>query len=482
MNKIIITKIPKFIISQHIIKTYKNNNEDNFQFVEDILSKFEETNSVILVGQVQSGKTKQIIEIIQKAFDYKYNYDLIVYLSGKNKELNNQVCDRLSDNFSNVSNAKDLRNISKIQKLIIVSIKDKKRLNDIIDFIYSNKTKLNKILVIDDESDYGSINNSKDKDDLSIIYKNVYDEIYNLCYPHGGVLKVTATPFVNILTEKDFLLKDKNPFLFSMPTNNEYTGVKFFNSLKNDFWFTSIDEEITNKLSVENREEDILKAYFIWVYKSYLLYCNKNIKNYNRSDLLINISYTKNNHNKIADIIGRYCGLMIDNSIIKAIIKEILNKEIDTYISDEEYEKIFDFYFNIFCQYVNVSKFNGDKLGRELSERYNVIIGGNLLSRGKTFENLVCELITIKSDNQFNYDLLLQKCRWFGYRKERSRYMAVICNKEIKKQLENVETIINLFHHNNLGYELNYTTILKTLREKEDLFTNASYTTTGKIK
>lgn len=427
-------------------------------------------------------KTRRIIEIMQKAFSYEYNYDLIIYLSGLNNELNDQVYERLNDNFSNVYTSKNLVNIDRMQKLIIVSIKDKKRLSDIIDFVEDNKKKLEKILIIDDESDYGAINTSKDKENLNIVYKNVYDELYNLCCPYGGILKVTATPFVNILTEKDFLLKDKNPFLFSLPTNDNYTGVKFFNSLDNNFWFTSIDEEITNKLSVEDREEDVLKAYFIWMYKSYLLFSDKNVKNFNKSDFLINISNTKNNHNKIADMIGRYCGLIFNKSIIKNKIKEVLNKEIQISMNDDDYEKIYDFYFNIFCLKLNVSKFNGNNQERCLKGNYNVIVGGNLLSRGKTFENLTCELITIKNKNQFNYDLLLQKCRWFGYRKERAKYMAVICNNEIKKQLQNVESIINLFHYNNLGYELNYSTILKALKEKADFFNNASYTTTGKIK
>lgn len=483
MNKIIITQIPKFIISKHIIKIYKNTTEDIDQLENNILSKFENTNCVILVGQVQSGKTSRIISIMKKALYYeKYQYDLIIYLSGLNNELNQQVYERLYNDFNNIYNVKNLNKIEEIKKLVIVSIKDKNRLEYLVDFVESHKSKIKKILIIDDESDYGAINTNKDKENVNVVYKNVYDELYKLCYPYGGVLKVTATPFVNILTEKDFLLSNKEPFLFSMPTNDNYTGVKFFNKLDNEFWFTSVDEDTTNELNIEDRKQDILKAYFIWVYKSYLLFYDKNIKNFNKSDFLINISNAKNDHDKIADMIGLYCGVNIKEEIIKSELRAILDKEIKSKISEEEYEKIYDFYFNIMCVNSKVSKFNGNQLIRVFNVNYNIIIGGFLLSRGKTFENLICELITIKNKNKFNYDILLQKCRWFGYRGNRSKYMAVVCNREIKKQLDNVEKIINLFHDNNLGYELNYRIILKTLKEKADLFINALYTTSRKIK
>lgn len=482
MNKIIITEIPKFVISKHIIKTYKNTDEDNSQLEDDILSKFDETNCVILVGQVQSGKTARIVSIMQKAlYDERYQYDLIIYLSGLNNELNDQVYERLSYNFNNVHDVKDLNKIEKINKLVIVSTKIRKRLEDIVEFIEGYKSKIKKILIIDDESDYGDINNNRDKENVSVVYKIVHDHLYNLCYPYGGVLKVTATPFVNILTEKDFLLEDKDPFLFSMPTNDNYTGVKFFNELDNNFWFTSIDEDTTNELEVEYRKQDILKAYFIWVYKSYLLFNDKSVKNFDKSSLLINISRDTTDHKKIADIIGLYSGINIEKEVIKYELRDTLNKEIKSPISEEEYEKIYDFYFNTMCVQSKILEFNGNTSDREFRANYNVIVGGYLLSRGKTFENLICELITIKNKNQFNYDLLLQKCRWFGYRGDRSKYMAVVCNREIKKQLDNVETIINLFHDNNLGYELDYRIILKTLKEKEDLFSKASYTTPRKI-
>lgn len=60
--------------------------------------------------------------------------------------------------------------------------------------------------------------------------------------------------------------------------------------------------------------------------------------------------------------------------------------------------------------------------------------------------------------------------------------MALMCNEEIKKQLYVAQKIIDIFHKDNLGYELNYEMVLKKLKNLENQFlNNVNLTTTRKI-
>lgn len=474
-------KIIKAKISEHeedrnyILKKYKYDDSDFANLEYDILEKFENKCQLILVGQVQSGKTKNIISIIKKAIN-KFNYDLIIYFSGITNDLNNQTYNRLSKEITNVITTKDL-NQNILSSLVIVSLKQSDNIRKIEEFILNNKSKFKKILIIDDESDYGSINSKDIEDDeASIVYELIYKNIYKMCKNSGGVLKLTATPFVNILTKKEKFKKD-SPYIYSLPTNKNYTGVSYFNSLNEKFWVSTSSNINNSNSKINDYKCDIIASFFVWIYKSYLLYLDKEIEN-KKSELLINISMNNADHQSIQNIITEFA--YNDLSKFKFTLKKVIDDKLNIVVDNELEEQIYKFYKNVVLEKLTITIFNQENCKKEDQSDYKIYIGGILLSRGKTFENLICELITI--DNQFNYDNLLQKCRWFGYRLNRSKYMSLICNKAIKRQLEDVEKIINIFHKDNLGYELSYEKVLLVLNNlKHKLLDNAKFTPRAKI-
>lgn len=465
-----------------ILKEYQNNSGDIDRLNHDILDIFENKNKVILVGQVQSGKTAKVIELIKTAIN-DYKYDLVIYLSGLTKDLNNQAFDRLSSDYiGNVVNISEIKKIKDLSSLVIVTLKEIQNLIKLIKFIEFHKTSFNKILVIDDESDYGSINygSTSNKDDSEIIkpiYEKIYVDIFNIC-KKGGVLQLTATPFVNLLTIKDLYSK-ADPFVFVLPTSNNYTGVLFFNQL-NNFWYPIIPNSLKKEAEIDGYKDYLISALFIWVYKSYLLYKDSNIKN-KGSDFLINISSENFIHEKIIEILNPWVKMIKDIVDIKKSIKKTLSSFFPgDNITEDMYEEVFNFYRNIMQNDIDFVKLNQESEEKNSDKPYRIYVGGILLSRGRTFENLICEFITI--ENRFTHDSLLQKCRWFGYRGERSKYMALICNKEIQHQLLKNAEIIQLFHKGNLGYQIDYKTIVRMLRKEEKKFENATLTQKGKIK
>lgn len=487
--KIIKAKIPERIIKNTSTYKYNNTFTDIEKLQEDILKCYDKKSTVILVGQVQSGKTKFVIDLIYKAlYNEKFNFDAIVYFSGLNNELNNQALERFKNEnlFGNVVSSKDLEGLNNTKKIVIVSIKQKDNLRLITNFLANNSSEIEKILIVDDESDYGAIN-SKSREDsynnrCSPIYKEIYNDMYRMCGNSGGFLKLTATPFVDILTEKD-IYKTNEPYLFSIPTNDDYTGVKFFNNLNENFWYPIIKDNNYEPYNIESAKKDVINAFFLWVYKSYLLYQDKAVPNFNKSDLLINVFNKVKYHKIICDILANYVYMKINT--FKQEMKIALNEEMKFNLNDEIVNKIYNFYFdNIKANNIELVEFNRNKnSNKSLDKNYNVIVGGNLLSRGKSFENLLCELIVIKEKSQLTYDTLLQKCRWFGYRKPRAKYMALICNERIKNKLKEIELIINMFHDGNYGHRLNYHEILNTLRKHSVMiFDNEYYSNKGKIK
>jgi hypothetical protein len=91
-----------------------------------------------------------------------------------------------------------------------------------------------RILLIDDESDYASVNNSRHEDKRSAI-SEIIEKIYEkskICI----FFQVTATPFANILSSAKY-----DDIQMLMP-NDEYTGSKFFLNKKNFYKLIDADK------------------------------------------------------------------------------------------------------------------------------------------------------------------------------------------------------------------------------------------------
>lgn len=459
MIKILNRQLPEFKRTDHILKTYNYDDINSFQ--EDVLKTLDSQKNIILIGQVQSGKTRNVIEICQKALQ-KYSYDLVIVFSGNTNDLNQQTYERFEKEHYNVITSNSLDKVSEFTSLIIVALKQVDNIKNIQNFIINHQDKFKKTLVIDDECDFCGINTAKDEYEYTRVYEGIYADIANSC-SETKVIKLTATPFVNILSTKNHL--EKKPKIFVLPTNNDYTGINFFNKL-NDFIFIRDGNDNKNHL--------ILESLSIWIISTFMMHQNKKIANNDKSDLLININYKNHEQNTIKEIVNRY--IKERTFEIKKNIKKII--ETESKFHEINYDDVLLFFENQMCSQINCIVYNQTYNNKTNLSNYNIYIGGSFLSRGKTFDNLLCELIIINND--FNYDTLLQKCRWFGYRKSRSSCMAVICNKEVKTQLVLAEKIINFFHADYKGYELNYDRVLMELKQKEDEFEKAKFTASGK--
>lgn len=412
---------------------------------------------VLCIGQVQSGKTATIINIIKKAIDL--TYDAIVIIAGTNKILLNQSEKRIKQELNNNKYSLKERkyvflsfnsynsigyHIQNNHKFIICILKADKSLTKITEQINTNISGSKKFLIIDDESDYGTINSQTIKNPSKFydLLEQIYENISNI-----KLIYVTATPFAHILSEK---IKKDYPKIISLKNHNDYCGVNSFGD--------------NNYLCIQD-DEDSIYAQIYYAIFIYLIYSAKSIIDIdnNKTQLLINVSQEINDHIDYKEFIESRVNKIYEMSDfeLEKEIKSILDYfKLTDCLNDYLYQNqknINDEIRNILrylidnksCYELNGNTDDSHYILNKFS--HQIIIGGVMLSRGVTFEHLICELIIMKSDEK-NIDVLLQKCRWFGYRGNKAKYMKIIINKNLQKTLEAAKEYVNLFQPGPLDF------------------------------
>lgn len=410
----------------------------------------------IITGEVQSGKTNAVLNLINDCF-LNYDYKFIIFLCGINNGLKEQSIFRINSfkKFNNLELLEiidDINNLEKLienynshQKIIFAILKEDDNLMKIYDFLnqYRNIFHNKKIMIIDDESDYASIN-TKEKNNKSKI-NDLITKLYN-SYKLINMILLTATPYANILNSKS---NELAKFIFTLKTNEQYTGIDFFNNLNNFYDCDYMNLE--NILNLNKNENDIAIYYsfFVWIYNTYLF-----LKEYpnEKSTLIIYISHEKEDHKKIKNTISN----IVKNFVIYK--NDFINwlKLKNIFLIDEEINEIKEMIEKYLINSIYV--LNNDNKQNNVEEinkkKLSIVIGGALLSRGITYENLLVELFLYCSENP-TCDTLLQRCRWFGYRRksERYKYMKLITNNRIKILMYEAQKYNNILFSNS-GREL----------------------------
>ncbi|MCR8968460.1 Z1 domain-containing protein [Facklamia sp. 7083-14-GEN3] len=200
----------------------------------------------LVVGNVQSGKTANMVGVISMAADYGFNFFII--FTGIIDSLRRQTQSRifkdlnLDSKHSWVSlNNPSLRSdddelnwenikvgLGSNKKYFTVGLKNKKRMEDLLKWLYSdeNKTKQLKVLVIDDEADQASINtkdiNQNERTTINNLLLKIVNGYNDNKISAMNYISYTATPFANVLNETEGLFpKD---FIISLKAASDYIG------------------------------------------------------------------------------------------------------------------------------------------------------------------------------------------------------------------------------------------------------------------
>ena len=425
----------------------------------------------MVVGHVQSGKTSNYSSLICKAGDAGYKF--IVVVAGGINNLRNQTQGRINEAFIGKDRGKQVgvgvgnsrldrepKSLTTIERdfnkhdadrnaqgtnfethttpILIVVKKNTKTLTSVISWLESvyNKNRISNhaILMIDDESDYASIN-TKGVDNPTAINKKLRQLL--ALFHKSTYIAYTATPYANIFIDHeaghDDLGRDLFPkdFIYALNAPNNYFGARRVFLDKQRKFVVPIDDYLDDIPSNHSKDFDLHSIPESLYDAIRLFVLNVAIRDLrgqgsSHNSMLIHATIYTAIHQKFAlhvdsylfDIrveihsYGRLARAERYSSLIKLLKKtfelrylkiefgwsEVLAKVcliIDSIVVREVHQKT-----SIPLEYRKDRPTNA------------IVIGGTSLSRGYTIEGLS---VSYFIRNTLFYDTLMQMGRWFGY-------------------------------------------------------------------
>ena len=425
----------------------------------------------MVVGHVQSGKTGNYSGLVCKAADAGYKF--IVVIAGGMNNLRNQTQERLNEAFVGQTNglqvgagkgASDknqtpyslttvLRDFNRHDAdrasqginfetinvpVLIVIKKNTSTLTSVISWLekqYKNKVADHAMLVIDDESDYASVNTKEEEDPTAI--NGGIRRLLSL-FSRSAYVAYTATPYANIFidheAENESIGRDLFPkdFIYALDAPTNYFGArKIFLDTDGRHLIEVTDNE--NDLptghkkdieitSIPNSLKEAIQVFLLNI-------SVRNLRGYSNShnSMLVHATRFTMVHQKIAIKITDYLEFIKEDVIAFGKLNDARDQS--NYIQD---------LWNTYIRYFNQDEFSWEEvldtltsqvstvLIREVHQKTAVpleyrkdiptnaiVIGGTSLARGYTLEGLS---VSYFLRNTVFYDTLMQMGRWFGYR------------------------------------------------------------------
>lgn len=416
------------IHSRILVDSIVNTSNEVFANINKHYS-FDKSLTGLLLGNVQSGKTGQMLGIISKLADEGYR--LFLLLTTDNIDLQRQTYNRVLSSLPlfNVLSERDeekFRALNQSSPLIIVLKKNSSVLKKWRDLLVASETfKGLPLVIFDDEGDASSLNTLVNRHKVSTINKRL-DEIKSTA-TSSLYLEVTATPQAIILQS---IISDWKPsFTNYFKPGIGYLGGNFFYSDPKSYCvrYTSEDE-----LSQVLDDDDIpcpegLKES---IYTFLVLCAHKKLNGEQNCNFLIHPSAKIYVHNKFKDIIDSQLNLLqrsTDDIGFKESLRAVWGDLQHTRPDLEPYEDIEEEVTSILDNeemiviplnsksFVCRDSTNPDALN--LAKGFNIVIGGNTLGRGITFPHLQV-VYYCRNSKKPQADTFWQHSRIFGYDRE----------------------------------------------------------------
>jgi len=335
----------------------------------------------LTIGHVQSGKTASMAALMAMAADWEFN--LFIVLSGTIENLRKQTEERLMDDLKNPGNLswERLSQLSlkpgsshKVSSLLLnersrdrylnVCLKNKTRLNDLIQWLKEDGKKLSqmRILIIDDESDQGGINTNDVNDSLAerTALNKAIVELVNIQANDGSkplsmnYVSYTATPYANFLNEASQESLYPRDFVAVLNPAKEYFGAKQIFGLDNNEYYRGLP--IVREITINDRdlvvggihkgEESYLPQSFEDALHWFLLATSiMRYRKYKKPiSMLVHTSQKQIHHQIFADLINSYFRSTSKAQIIENC--KLLYEQEQKKLTKEDFEMEFEVYPN----------------------------------------------------------------------------------------------------------------------------------------
>jgi len=432
----------------------------------------------MLLGKIQSGKTRAFLGVIARAFDR--NFDIAIVLTKGTRTLASQTVKRIGRDFREFIENDELLLFDIMQtpdsltraelnrKIVIVAKKQVNNLDRIKTLFETTYPSLGhrRVLLVDDEADMASVRFTKKKGDSDLSQGAIADQMDDLRKKLPGIafLQVTATPYALYLQPRDYeqasqakaIFHPKRPaFTELLPIHDAYVGGEaYFSGHGAD------DPRYYLYVEVDDREHDALRTSDSRVIRGDRLWTSDNVKVLRRSIMtfLLAICIRRRQQKELDQRPEKYA-MIIHNDTQRsahtwqwetvgklAIMFEEAASQNDARLKaafDEAYgdlklsieadkavmPKSADMYRDVKALLtdgeLNIQRVNSDVqleplLDVETAElrlrtKANIFIGGSILDRGITVPNLI-SFYYGRNPKRMQADTVLQHSRMYGAR------------------------------------------------------------------
>ena len=417
--------INSYEIRDSVVKTSK-------ELVDNISAKFDFTVQLncLLLGNVQSGKTGQMLGAISLMADKGYRF--FILLTTDNIDLQRQTYNRVKEallEFYVISEKEEvLFEKTKLTKPTVIVLKKNSRVlkkwKDIL--VNTNVCHGLPLVIFDDEADAASLNTKVNSDKVSPINRNL--SLIKETSTSSVYVEVTATPQAVLL--QSLFSGWKPSFVTYFKPGSKYLGGNFFYSDPTSYCakFTE-DNELDaiiaddDTITPDGLRDSILTFLAVCAYKK--------IKGESNCNFMIHPNVKIDVHNKFVTRVQDFLNLLEVSQneigydkVLKQIWADLQHTKPDFPYYDDIKEGISEILENteIMVVPLNSKSFvcrdstNPDAL--DLSKGFNIVIGGNTLGRGITFPHLQT-VYYCRSAKRMQADTFWQHSRIFGYDREK---------------------------------------------------------------
>lgn len=458
---------------------------------------------IMMLGKIQSGKTRAFTGLIALAFDN--DYDMVFILTKNSKALVQQTISRMKQEFAFANRAVLVTDIMKAstkmsgyeleRKHIIVSKKESRNIDNLITFIqkYSiNEHK--KCLVIDDEADTTGIGYQKIKGTDLFTLRTVSSKVNEMRGTLDGCVfvEVTATPY-SLYLQPDFdengAVKPIKPSkTILVPHGEEYVGGEYyflesrddthpasllFEPMSQDECDLVADQKRKGKKSkIDDRrsfkiEEILMREDRMSTFKkgiiNFIVGTITLRKMYHNDDCYAYVIHTaqqKNSHvslefaaeKLLEEIKSKTTEAKEKTELLLFAAYEDVKKSIEIHnLTMPSYQEIVEeFYRYIDKGYYSIDIVNADQdietlLDEDTGELLlrtpcSIFVGGQVLDRGVTIHNMI-GFYYGRNPITMQQDTVLQHSRMFGYRKKLLPVTRFYTTNRIHSNMEKITEI-----------------------------------------
>lgn len=431
----------------------------------------------MLLGKIQSGKTRAFLGVIALAFDQ--GFDVAIVLTKGTKTLAKQTVKRVGGDFDafrreDAIEVYDIMSVPSLttwevdeHKLVFVVKKEHRNLDRLKTLFEVTQPLLGrkKVLIIDDEADFASVRFTKRKGQSEVDQGTIAEQLDDLrrSLKQPAFLQVTATPYSLYLQPDDYKPKSSNNFTYEpkrpaftelLPIHAAYVGGDhYFGAHTEDepeyYLWHPVEETELSALKREDRRrvrsgealisprvEALRHGVVTFLVGAIIRRTQQKEANTQpgKFAMIVHIETARSSHKWQETVVAE-----IIDGLKEAIISKdkILDELIDSAIGDLKVSVlagglIMPLRKTIKSDFINALEKGGvvvervnsdndvmalldDNAELKLRTPYNIFIGGQILDRGITIPNLI-SFYYGRSPKKMQQDTVLQHSRMYGAR------------------------------------------------------------------